>query len=163
MALFALTMVASDGSQSSGTTYLNPEFVSSVGTPTASELVSFPTAQSFVTYRSLEQQTMKVRRILSSSTPAAVNSAISAAANGVLGGGVSGNATLVAGTVAVNIPGLTTSNVALLTRKTVGGTVTSTVEYQYAVTANTLTITAAVAAGTINTADTSVISFAIVG
>lgn len=163
MAQFALTIVASDNSASALTLYLNPENVISVGDATSGDISNFSTALCAVVYQTIEQNTPRLRRYLTASSTASVNAAISAAAAGVLGSGVSGDATLVAGTVNVTIPGLTTNSKAVLTRHTAGGTVTSTVQYFYAVSANTLTITAAVAAGTINTADTSVVTYAIVG
>lgn len=162
MGLFNLTLLASDGSANTSTVQLNSQYVQAVGVPSASEIVSYPTAAASVTYIVYEQNTPKTRRLLTASTPAAITALVNASMSAV-GTGVSGDATLVAGTVNVTIPGLTTNSKAVLTRHTAGGTVTSTVEYFYAVSSNTLTITAAVAAGTINTADTSVITYAIVG
>lgn len=69
----------------------------------------------------------------------------------------SAQTTLVAGTKAVTIAGVTTSSQAQVTRVTATGT-TLTVEYDAVCTAGIVTITATVAAGTINTADTSVIN-----
>lgn len=65
-----------------------------------------------------------------------------------------GNATLVAGTVAVSITGITTSSKAFVTR-TVANNASLTTGLTAVCTTGTLTITADVAAGTINTADTS--------
>lgn len=73
-----------------------------------------------------------------------------------------GQTTLVAGTKAITISGLTTSNIALVTLVS-SLTGSSTVTYQAVCTTNTLTLRANVAAGTINTADVSILNYAIVG
>lgn len=65
--------------------------------------------------------------------------------------------TLVAGTKAITMAGVTTTSQAQVTRISAAGT-TLTVDYNAVCTTGTVTITAAVAAGTINTADTSVLS-----
>lgn len=162
MPQFSVTLLASDNSANASTASLNTLFVQDVSVPTASEIVSFPTAAAAITYIRHDQNETRTRRYLTASTPAAVNAAINAASSGVLGAGASGDAVLVAGTVAVTIPGVTTASKVILTRH-IANTTALTVEYQYAVTANTLTITAAVAAGTINVADVSTITYAIVG
>lgn len=72
-----------------------------------------------------------------------------------------GQTTLVAGTKAITITGLTTSSRAIVTLVTPTGT-TSTTSYQAVCTANTLTIQANIAAGTINTGDTSVLNYLII-
>jgi hypothetical protein len=69
-----------------------------------------------------------------------------------------GQTTLVSGTKAITITGLTTSSRAIVTLVTPSGT-TLTVLYQAVCTANTLTIQANVAAGTINTADGSTLNY----
>lgn len=76
-------------------------------------------------------------------------------------GGRTGVTTLTAGTVAITITGLTTSSRAFLQRTTSSGT-TLTIEYNAVCTSNTLTITADVAAGTINTADGSTLNYLVV-
>lgn len=72
-----------------------------------------------------------------------------------------GDATLVAGTLAITITGLTTSSRAQVTRTVAAGT-TLTTGITAVCTANTLTITADVAAGTINTSDTSTYTYFII-
>jgi lysophospholipase L1-like esterase len=76
-------------------------------------------------------------------------------------GAVVGKTTLVAGTKAITITGLTTGGKAIVTRNSQGGTITTTVVYEAVCTTNTLTINAEVAAGTVNTSDTSVISYVV--
>lgn len=76
-------------------------------------------------------------------------------------GGSVGQTTLVSGTKAVTISGVTTSTRCFAQRVTASGT-TLTVNYDCACTANTLTITADVAAGTINTADGSTLNYFII-
>lgn len=71
-----------------------------------------------------------------------------------------GQATLVAGTIAITITGLTTSHRAFVQLVT-ANTTALTVQYQAVCTANTLTIQANVAAGTINTADVSTLNYVI--
>lgn len=78
-----------------------------------------------------------------------------------------GTATLAAGTVTVTAR-LTSSSVILLTRKTAGGTTTLTLGYSAPgatrdTSAGTFVILAVVAAGTINTADESVVDWVVLG
>jgi len=163
MALVSITPVAKNGQAYTTATNINPAFIESVEAASADDITSFPTALSKIVVNTINYNQPATYTLLSATAVATVNTAIAAAQSGTLGGGASGDATLVAGTKDVTIPGLTTSSKVILTRHTAGGTVTSTVEYFYVVAANTLTITAAVAAGTINTADTSVITYAVVG
>lgn len=76
-------------------------------------------------------------------------------------GGYAGQTTLVSGTKAITISGVTTSSRAIITLVTPSG-VTLTTTYQAVCTANTLTIQANVAAGTINTADGSTLNYLII-
>jgi len=76
-------------------------------------------------------------------------------------GGRTGQTALVAGTKAITITGLTTSSRAFVQLVTPGGT-SLTIQYQAVCTANTLTIQANVAAGTINVSDTSTLNYFIV-
>jgi hypothetical protein len=69
-----------------------------------------------------------------------------------------GQTTLVAGTIAITISGLTTVSRGFCQR-VVSNNVALTVEYNCVCTANTLTITADVAGGTININDTSVLNY----
>lgn len=71
-----------------------------------------------------------------------------------------GTAILAAGTKAISIPGLTTTSRAF-TQRTISGNTTLTTGYNAVCTTNTLTITADLAAGTINTADTSTLNYLI--
>lgn len=163
MPQFPLILVAADNSANTSTIYPNTSEVDAVETPTAGEIANFSTAAAVVTLVRLEQNTPRRRRYLTASSVAAINATIAASFAGVLGSGVSGDAVLVAGTVAVTIPGLTTASKAVLTRHIANTTTLTTGGYQYAVTANTLTITACIASGTINVADVSTITYAIVG
>jgi len=72
-----------------------------------------------------------------------------------------GQTTLVTGTKAITISGLTTGSRAIVTMVTPSGT-TLTTSYQGVCTANTLTIQANVAAGTINTADGSTLNYLVI-
>lgn len=74
--------------------------------------------------------------------------------------GRAGQTTLVSGTKAITIAGLTTASRAFVQLVTASGT-TSTVTYQAVCTANTLTVRANVAAGTINTSDGSTLNYII--
>ncbi len=73
--------------------------------------------------------------------------------------GIVGQTTLVAGTKAITISGLTTASRAFVTLVSQGGTVTTTVNYAAVCTANTLTITALTTAGATDTTDTSVVNY----
>jgi len=83
----------------------------------------------------------------------------------------SGAAVLAAGTVTVTGVTLTATSVILLSRKTQGGTVTSTVAYEAPSTGRTVgaaltgsfIINASVAAGTVNAPDTSTIDWVVLG
>lgn len=72
-----------------------------------------------------------------------------------------GQTTLVAGTKAITITGLTTSSRAFVQLVTPSGG-SLTIDYQVVCTSNTMTIQANVAAGTINTSDVSVLNYFIV-
>lgn len=74
-------------------------------------------------------------------------------------GGFLGQTTLSSGTVTITISGLTTSDRAFVQLATTGGTLGN--GYKAACTANTLTITSVVAAGTTQTLDTSTINYII--
>ena len=81
----------------------------------------------------------------------------------------SGSAVLVAGTVTVSGVTLTANSVILMSRKTQGGTITSTVGYEAPSGSRgsgngaTFVINAVVAAGTVAASDTSTIDWLIVG
>jgi hypothetical protein len=75
--------------------------------------------------------------------------------------GRTGQTTLVSGTKAITISGLTTSSRAFVTLVTPSGT-SSTVTYQGVCTSNTLTLQANVAAGTINVADGSTLNYLVI-
>lgn len=84
---------------------------------------------------------------------------------GAIQGGV---ATLVAGQVTISSITLTANSRVFVTRKTIGGTVTSTIMYEAPsatrnVGASTLLLQASVAAGTANAADTSVVDYLVIG
>lgn len=80
------------------------------------------------------------------------NSGVSATIAGL------GQTTLVAGTKAITITGLTTSSKAFVTLVTASGT-SLTTQYQAVCSSNTVTIQANVAAGTINVSDTSTLNY----
>jgi hypothetical protein len=73
-----------------------------------------------------------------------------------------GQTTLVSGTKAITINGVTTATRAIVTFVSVGGTVTTTWQYAAVCTSNTLTITALTNAGATNTSDTSILNYFIV-
>lgn len=78
-----------------------------------------------------------------------------------VGTSIAGQTALVAGTRAVTIAGLTTASIAFVTIAT-PNTGTLSVKYQATCTADTLTITALIAAGTINIADISTVNYFVV-
>ncbi len=161
MGMFNITLLASDNSANTTVFSFNSLFVQTIALPTASEIVAFPTAAAAITYIQHDQNETRTRRYLTASTVAAVNALI--LASGSTGAvGTSGQTTLVAGTKAITIAGLTTSSIALVTLVS-SLTGTDTVTYQAVCTANTLTLRANVAAGTINVADVSILNYAIVG
>lgn len=72
-----------------------------------------------------------------------------------------GQTTLVAGTKAISITGVTTSSFAFVTLVSPSGASLS-IQYKAVCTAGTLTITADVAAGTINTSDVSILNYLVI-
>lgn len=76
-------------------------------------------------------------------------------------GGYKGQTTLVSGTKAITITGLTTSNRAFISFVSIGGTVTTTWQYAGVCTSNTLTITALTNTGSTDTTDTSILNYVI--
>lgn len=76
-------------------------------------------------------------------------------------GSIAGDATLSSGTVAITISGLTSSSRAQITRTVASGS-SLTTGITAVCTTNTLTITADVAAGTINTADNSTYTYVVI-
>lgn len=76
-------------------------------------------------------------------------------------GGRVGQASLVAGTIAITITGITTSSRAFLQDVTLSGT-TITNKHFAVCTANTLTVTAKVAAGTTDATDTSTFNYLVI-
>ena len=80
-----------------------------------------------------------------------------------VGENVAGQTTLVAGTKAITVTGLTTASLAFVSVvSAVPGAGNLTVSHRAVCTANTITITALIAAGTINTADVSVVNWFVV-
>lgn len=73
--------------------------------------------------------------------------------------GYKGQTTLVSGTKAISISGLTTSNRAFISFVSIGGTVTTTWQYAGVCTSGTLTISALTTSGTTDTSDTSVLNY----
>jgi hypothetical protein len=76
--------------------------------------------------------------------------------------GFAGQTTLVSGTKAITITGVTTGSRAFISFVSIGGTVTTTWQYAGVCTANTLTITALTNAGTTDTSDTSTVNYEII-
>lgn len=72
-----------------------------------------------------------------------------------------GQTTLVSGTKAITISGLTTSSRAIITLVS-SSSASLTIQYQGVCTTNTLTLQANIAAGTINTADVSVLNYLVI-
>ena len=92
-----------------------------------------------------------------------VENNLTIAAGGKLNVGttIAGQVVLVAGTLAITVAGVTTSSLAFVTLVT-PNTGTLTVKFKAVCTANTVTITALIAAGTINIADISTVNYLVV-
>jgi hypothetical protein len=73
-----------------------------------------------------------------------------------------GKATLVAGTKAITITGITASSIPIISFISAGGTITTTTHYAGVCSSNTLTITALTSASAVNTSDTSIISYLVI-
>lgn len=151
----SLPLVGEDGSPVSKTVVKNSSYFKDIRSLTAAELVDFPTGLSVIEsqiYKGLQEG---VHVYVSSSTVAAVQAAVNSPVAGVAS---VGQVALVAGTLAITIPGLTTSNRGFVSL-VASATGSSTVTYQAVCTANTLTLRANVAAGTINVADVSTVNY----
>lgn len=162
MALVQLTPVARNGQANTTVRNINPNDILDVRAATTQEIASFPTALTAVVMKTINYNQPNTVTFLTTTATATFNAAVSAAQAGVLGAGVSGQTTLVAGTKAITITGLTTSNLGFVSLVS-SANGSSTVTYQAVCTANTLTLRANVAAGTINASDTSVVNYAILG
>lgn len=160
----SIPLVATDGNVPVITTVnKNVRFIETYEAPTASEIAQFPTAAGVLLIRKNDQNaSTRTSRYLTSLTPTQILAAINAANSNVAGLGTSGQVALVAGTKAITIPGLTTSNLGFV-QLVAPNTASLTIQYKAVCTANTLTITALVAAGTINAADISTVNYAILG
>jgi len=162
MALVQLTPVARNGQANTTVRNINPINIIDVRAASTDEISNFPTAVSAIVVKSISYNQETTTTYLSATSVATLTAAVSAAQAGVLGAGVSGQTTLVAGTKAITITGLTTSNLGFVSLVS-SANGSSTVTYQAVCTANTLTLRANVAAGTINASDTSVVNYAILG
>jgi len=152
-----------NGSASGTTANLNTALIQSYTAASAGEIAAFPSALSQIIYiEDVQAASTRTKEILSSSTPAQIAALIVAANAGVVGLGTSGQTTLVSGTKAITIAGLTSSNLGFISL-VASNTGSSTVTYQAVCTTNTLTLRANVAAGTINVADVSTVNYAILG
>ena len=76
--------------------------------------------------------------------------------------GRAGQTTLVAGTKAITVTGITTSSRAFVTLVSQGGTSTNVYQYQAVCTANTITISAVSAVGALINTDTSILNYFII-
>lgn len=162
MAFVQITPVALNGQSYTTVQNLNPALIEDVRAASSTEIAGFSTALTAIVYKVTTYNQPATVTYLTATATETVLSAISAAQSGVLGAGISGQTTLVAGTKAITIAGLTTSSIALVSLVS-SANGSSTVTYQAVCTANTLTLRANVAAGTINASDTSVVNYAIVG
>lgn len=155
-AFVSLPLVGKDSSPVSGTVLKNSHYFDGVRSVSANEALLFPTANSAVEYIKHVGLEEKIVTYFSTSSVAAVTAAINSAVPGVVS---SGQTTLVAGTKAVTISGLTTTNKAIVSLVAQGGTSTGVYEYAGVCTANTLTITAVDVTGTKVATDTAVVNY----
>lgn len=130
---------------------LNAEYILKVDPYTNASIGSVVTK---IKYKNQDNSQVLIQDYQVSNTVASIIAA-SGTGTGIVN---SGQTALVAGTIAINIPGLTTANKGFITRA-ISNTTTSTVEYRAVCTANTLTLTADLAAGTINVADISTLNW----
>ncbi len=162
MALFTFTPVARNLQANTTTRNINTNDILDIRAATPQEISFFPTALTAIVMKTISYNQPQTITFLSATATATVVASVAAAQAGVLGSGVSGQTALVAGTKAITITGLTTSSIALVSLVS-SSNGSLTVTYQAVCTANTLTLRANVAAGTINAADTSTVNYAIVG
>lgn len=133
---------------------LNAEYILKVDPYTNASVGSVVTK---IKYKNQDNSQVLIQDYQVSNTVASI---IAASGTGT-GVANSGQATLVAGTLAITIPGLTISNKGYVSL-VASATGSSTVTYQGVCTANTLTLRANVAAGTINVADISTLNWFVI-
>lgn len=145
------------GFAGAGTVYgINSSLNESVLAATAAQIVTYPSALSQINRRYFSNSQQNTGTLIVTESVASV---ISGASSN--GSSASGQVALVAGTKAITIPGLTTANLGFVT-VAVANTPGSTVVYQAVCTANTLTLQANIAAGTINVADISTLNYFVI-
>lgn len=154
-----LSIVGIDTTAKVSTEQINTRYIKKVRAVSTSEALVFTTANSVVILETkpyLEEA--KDHLYFSDSTV----SAVTAAANSTIpGSSTSGQVALVAGTKAITVPGVTTSSKAFVSLVS-PSSASLTVDTQAVCTANTVTITALVAAKTINTADVSTVNYLVI-
>lgn len=155
-AFVSLPLVGKDQTALSVTVLKNSHYFESVRTITANEAAMFTTANSAIEVKHRVGLEDKLTVYFSSSSVAAVTAAINSAVPGVVS---SGQTTLVAGTKAITISGLTTTNKAIVSLVAQGGTSTGVFEFAGVCTSGTLTITAVDVTGTKVATDTSVVNY----
>lgn len=155
-AFVSLPLVGIDSKPVSITVVKNTNYIESIRSLVASEATAYPTANAVVEIKKLVALQEEVHKFFTSSTVSAVQSAVNSAIAGVV---TNGQVTLVAGTLAITVPGLTTANKGFTALAAQGGTSTAVYQYRAVCTANTLTITAVTVAGAAVTTDTSVVNY----
>lgn len=157
-----LPLVAIDDKKSTASPNKNPRYFEGVRALTAAETANtnlYSGANAVVEIRNMDSlpASEKVKKYY---TTASVATVLAAAAS-ALGASYKGSAVLVAGTKAISVPGVTAANnVAFVQLQSPSGA-SSTVQYKAVVTTDTVTITALVAAGTINTSDVSTVGYVV--
>lgn len=154
-----VTLVGVDSSVASGTEEINPRYIERIYPADANDIVKFSTALSVIKVRRLVNLQEVPVKVYSSSTVAAVKALVAAAAVGTI---AKGQTTLVAGTKAITIAGLVSTNDAFTGLVAQGGTSTGVYEYKAVCTTNTLTISAVDATGALVNTDTSVVNYFVV-
>lgn len=155
-AFISLPLVGVDSKPSSSTVVKNAKYVETIRSLTASEALQYPTGNAVVDIKKMVALQEEVHHYFTSLSVSAVQSALNSAIAGVV---TNGQGTLVAGVLAVTVPGLTTSNKGFSQLVIQAGTSTTVYEYKAVCTANTLTITAVTVAGATVTTDTSVVNY----
>lgn len=155
-----LPLIAVEDKATTATVTKNSNFVEGVRALSTSEAANtlYTGANAVVEVRKEANYPLSeiAKKYFTSSTVAAVKALLNSAVSGVSG---NGQVALVAGTKAITIPGITSANNKAFVQLVTPNTASSTIQYKAVITNDTLTITALVAAGTINVADISTVSY----
>lgn len=150
----SIPLVAVNGIETAVSVTKNSSYFEAVRALNTDELAKFPTGNAVIESRH-SGNGEQLQLIITTLSVSAIQSAINAAISGFI---AKGAGVLIGGTVAITVPGVTSSNLGFRTLA-VPNTAALTLDYKVVCSANTVTITALLADRTINAADISTINY----